>query len=354
MRQLMFAGPGRVGWAEAVPPRLPDDQAVLVRPLAVARCDLDRPMAAEGLFPGPFPVGHEVVAEVAEAGDAVRRYRPGDRVLVPFQVSCGTCAACGGQRFAACVTYRAPAGAAFGFGSAGGGHGGAVADLLAVPHADHMLIPAPAAVPARVLCTLPDNAVDGYRTVAPHLRARPDAGVLVVGGAAPSVGLYAVAAAVALGAPEVRYVDSDAARCGIAERLGVQAEQHGGTWPRRFGRAAVTVCNTDDPDGLAATLRSTDDYGTCTISAIFFGPQPSLPLLELYTRGITVHLSRADSRRFAPEVADLVASGQLRAEEVITDVAAWDDAVDVWLAPAIKLVLVREGGQTARQAAQLA
>ena len=42
MRQLMFAGPGRIEWAEAVPPRLPDELAVLVRPLAAARCDLAR------------------------------------------------------------------------------------------------------------------------------------------------------------------------------------------------------------------------------------------------------------------------------------------------------------------------
>jgi alcohol dehydrogenase len=73
------------------------------------------------------------------------------------------------RRFAACHAYRAPSGPAFGFGQAGGGHGGAVADLLAVPHADHMLIAAPAGVPAEVLCTLPDNVVDGYRAVAPHL-----------------------------------------------------------------------------------------------------------------------------------------------------------------------------------------
>lgn len=341
MRQLMFTAPGRVEWADAPAPRLDDQFSALVRPLAVARCDLDVRMVSEALFPGPYPVGHEMVAEVVEVGDAVRRYRPSDRVLVPFQISCGTCPACIARHFAACHTYRAPAGAAFGFGKAGGGHGGAVSDLLVVPCADHLLITAPADVPAEILCTLPDNAVDGYRAVAPHLRARPEADVLIVGGACPSVGLYSVAAAAALGASAIRYVDSDAERCHIAEQFGAEVVHDTGPWPRRFPRAAITVCNTDEPQGLVTALRSTDDYGTCTCTAIFFGQQPSLPLLELYTRGVTLHLSRADSRRYTAEVVGLVASRRLHARAVTTKIAEWDDAPDAWLVPATKLVLVR-------------
>ena len=152
VRQLTFIEPGRLEWTEVPEPSLRDEHSVLARPLAVARCDLDRPMVTAGLFPGPYPVGHEMAVEVVEAGAAVRRHRPGDQALVPFQVSCGTCPACRAQRFAACDTYRAgaAAGAAFGFGPAGGGHGGAVSDLLAIPHADHLLITAPPDVPAQV------------------------------------------------------------------------------------------------------------------------------------------------------------------------------------------------------------
>ncbi len=94
MRQLAFHEAGRVAWEEAPDPRLSDSFGALVRPLAVARCDLDQPMAAFGFFPGPFPVGHETVAEVIAVGEEVSERRVGERVLVPFQVSCGTCAAC--------------------------------------------------------------------------------------------------------------------------------------------------------------------------------------------------------------------------------------------------------------------
>ena len=147
VRPLTFIEAGRVEWQEVPDATVPGPAGAVVRPLAVARCDLDLPMAMGSLFPGPFALGHETVAEVADIGDQVQGRRPGDRVLVPFQVSCGACAACTGGRFA-----------------------------------------------------LPDNVADGFRAVGPAQRERPGAEVLVVGGMVKSVALYAVAAAVAGGA----------------------------------------------------------------------------------------------------------------------------------------------------------
>jgi alcohol dehydrogenase len=330
-----------VEWEEVAAPELVDPAGALVRPLAVARCDLDLPMARQGIFPGPFPVGHEFVAEVTAVGDQVAERQVGERVLVPFQVSCGGCVACQEGRFGACHRYRAPAGGAFGFGTAGGGHGGAVADLVAVPAADHLLLAAPQHVPANVLCTLPDNLVDAYRTVGPQLLERPGASVLIVGGTALSIGLYAVALAVALGSSRVRYVDTDLDRCAMAARLGAEALVHEGPWPRRFERAPITVDNTGDVEGLACTLRSTDDYGTCTGVAIHFSPTTPIPLLEMYTKGVTFHVSRADSRRHLPTVIDLVARGRVDPQAVATTIVDWEDAAQAWLEPAIKLVVSR-------------
>lgn len=341
MRQLTFVEAGRVEWQYVPDVALLDLAGALVRPLAVARCDLDLPMAAGGLFPGPFPVGHETVAEVVAVGDQVSALRPGDRVLVPFQVSCGTCAACRQRRFGGCTTFRGRIGAAFGFGEAGGGFGGAVADLLAVPAADHLLVPAPATVSAPALATLPDNAVDGFRAVGPPLRERPGADVLVVGGMAKSVGLYAVAVAVAAGAGRVRYVDGDARSLAAAAALGAKAMEHHGDWPRRFDRAPITVDASGHPDGLAAVLRSTEDYGYCTSVAIYFGSLTPVPFLEMYTRGVTFHVSRADSRRFLPEVIDLVVAGRFDPLAIPTTVVPWDEASTAWLEPATKLVLAR-------------
>jgi alcohol dehydrogenase len=204
-----------------------------------------------------------------------------------------------------------------------------------------MLLPAPDGRPS-ALCALPDNACDAYRAVGPQLAEHPGAEVLIVGGAAASIGLYAVTCARTLGSARVRYVDSDEERCATAAALGAEVERRQGPWPRRYDRAPITVEASGELDGLSAALRSTDDYGFCTAVAIHFAPAVPLPLLEMYTHGITFHLSRADSRRLLPVVLELFAEGRFDPLAVPTAIVPWDRADEAWLEPATKLVLERE------------
>jgi len=134
MRALVVAPGGQVRWRDVPQPRLPSSQAALVRPIAVATCDLDRPMGL-GRTPIllPLHLGHECIAEVIEIGDEVATVQPGDRVVVPFQISCGTCASCVAGFTAHCV--EVPPLSMYGFGLTGGLWGGAIADLMAVPYA---------------------------------------------------------------------------------------------------------------------------------------------------------------------------------------------------------------------------
>jgi threonine dehydrogenase-like Zn-dependent dehydrogenase len=340
MRQLAYTRPGHVEWQQVPEPELADPGAALVTPLAVARCDLDAPMVARGVFPGPFPVGHETAGVVTATGTEVRRHRPGDTVIVPFQISCGHCGPCRAGTFAACATYMAPIGGSFGFGSAGGSHGGAVADLLLVPAADHLLVPAPVGVPATTLALLPDNVVDGFRSVGPPLAAAPGADVLIAASAPGSVPLYAAAAAVALGG-RVRYIDTDPRRVAAATAMGAETTLHEGAWPRRFDPAPITVDATGSPEGLAAVIRSTARYGYCTAVSIAFEPDTPVPLLDMYTRGITFHTSRADSLRYLPDVLRLLAAGTFDPAGVPATICPWEQAADAWLEPAIKLVITR-------------
>ena len=71
MRSLTYLKPGTFEWRDVPAPRLAADTDAVVRPIAVARCDLDLYIAT-GLvkFAGPFAFGHEAVADVVEAGDA--------------------------------------------------------------------------------------------------------------------------------------------------------------------------------------------------------------------------------------------------------------------------------------------
>jgi threonine dehydrogenase-like Zn-dependent dehydrogenase len=325
MRQLVFTAPRELQWREVPAPALASDRGALVRPTAVATCDLDALIiAGESPFEAPFAIGHECVAEVIDVGDAVASYRPGDLVSVPFQVSCGECAACARGRSANCESVGFMS--TYGFGPAVEQWGGFLSDLVCVPYADHMLVGLPDGVAPAALASASDNLSDAWRAVGPALAADSGSDVLVVGGASSgSIGLYAAGLAVALGAGSVLYVDADPDRARIAAALGAQTL---GDPPKRLGPFAITVDSSADAGGLRLALRSTAPDGVCTSTAIYFGEQPALPLLEMYTKGITFRTGRVNAREAMPHVIALAAAGALAPELVTTRTVAWDDAAD--------------------------
>jgi threonine dehydrogenase-like Zn-dependent dehydrogenase len=180
---------------------------------------------------------------------------------------------------------------------------------------------------------------DGWRAVAPPLARRPGAPVLVVGGAG-DVALYAVAVAVALGSEQVDYVDVDARRLAVAERLGARAVEQP-VDGSRLGRYAITVDHSGDVAGLHSALRSTEPEGTCTSTAIHFSAETTLPLLDMYTRGVEFHTGRVNARASIPHVLDLVESGRLRPELVTSATVQWDDAPAALANLEAKTVIVR-------------
>ena len=328
MQQLTYAGPGALEWREAPEPRLSSGRAALLRPLAVATCDLDALIiAGSSPFPPPFALGHECVAEVLDVGDAVTSLEPGRLVSVPFQISCGECAPCRRGRTGNCASV--PFMSTYGFGPAVEEWGGFLSDVVCVPYAEHMLVPVPAGLEPETVASASDNLSDAWRAIAPPLAEEPGAPVLVVGGAgAGSIGLYAAALALALGAGSVLYVDRDERRRHIAATLGADTLAEA---PKRLGPFPVTVDAGADPDGLALALRSTAPDGICTSTAIYFGEQPSLPLLEMYTKGITFKTGRVHAREAMPQVLELAAAGRLEPERVTSRVVAWADAEEALL-----------------------
>ncbi len=329
MQQLTYTAPNELQWRDVPAPGLGSDAAALVRPLAVATCDLDALIVhGRSPFPPPFAIGHECVAEVVDVGDAVSAFTPGELVSVPFQISCGSCDACRQGRSSNCdeVDFMAT----YGFGPAVQRWGGFLSDLVCVPFAEHMLVAVPEGVTPAAVASASDNISDGWRAVAPALSAQPGAPVLVVGGAGPgSIGLYAAAVAVALGSESVLYVDPDESRRETAAAVGAQTLAE---MPRRVGPYPITVDASADADGLGLALRSTSPDGTCTSTAIYFGEQPQIPLLEMYTKGITFTTGRVNAREGMPHVLELVASGVLRPELVTTRTVGWADAPDALLA----------------------
>jgi alcohol dehydrogenase len=332
MRALSVGPGGRFAWKDVPAPTDPGPDGAIVHPIAVATCDLDRLLALGGTpFVLPLHFGHECVAEVLAVGERVRTVAPGQRVVVPFQISCGTCAPCRAGHTANCASV--PPVSMYGFGVGGGHWGGAVSDQLAVPFADAMLVPLPAGIDPATAASTADNVCDGYRHVAPYLPdllARdPDTAILILAGVSrrpsfsSSVPLYAGLVARALGAREVHLVDSRAHVREHAERLGLVAHQ-----PREIRRLPLfplVVEGTATPAGLGTALRHTAPDGICS-SVGSLHRTTRIPTALMYGRNATVHMSRTHARTLIPEVLELVSQGTLQPERVTSDVASIDEA----------------------------
>jgi alcohol dehydrogenase len=321
----------------------------VVRPIAIATCDMD-PLIALGASPFPLPLqlGHECVAEVLAVGQDVATIHPGQRVVVPFQISCGRCPACRAGHTANCTSV--PPISMYGFGLAGGHWGGALAEQLAVPYADAMLVALPDGIEPVAAASVADNVCDAHRHVAPHLpellRRDPEASVLVLGALDPrtrfsaSVPLYAALIAQTLGARQVTIVDARPYARAHAHRLGLQAlppQALAGHAP-----APLVVDLTTTGPGLGVALASTAPDGVCS-SAGSLHRTARIPLLRSYGHNVTVHISRVHARAVIPEVLELISTGGLRPETVTTTVASIEDAPTAlrehYLAGAVKTIL---------------
>ena len=325
MQQLMFEEAGAYAWRDAPEPQITAPEQAIVRPLVVACCDLDVAVA-QGRLPMPpgHAVGHEGLAEVVSVGDDVKSVGVGDRVIVPFQISCGQCRACRRGVTGSCASL--PLMAMYGMAPlAGLDGGGFMADLVLVPYADAMLVTVPDGVDAVAIASMSDNIPDGWRAVGPYrdeLSAldAEDRRVLVVG--RQSIGLYAVASAVALGV-RVDYVDTDQNRLAIAEKLG--AVVHDRPKPDRAAEPyPVTVHTSAEPSLLAATLRATWPDGVCTDTGVYAQGSVEMPLLPMYTRGVRFVTGRVNARAVIPAVLELLAGSDLA--PAVERVVPWQDA----------------------------
>jgi alcohol dehydrogenase len=332
MRALTAAPGGRIAWKSVPAPPLPGPRGALVHPIAVATCDLDRSLLlGRTPFLMPLHFGHECVAEVVEVGSEVEGVKPGDRVVVPFQINCGECDACRAGHTGNCLAV--PPISMYGFGVAGGHWGGAVADLLAVPFAEAMLVALPDGVAPAAAVSVSDNVCDGYRHVAPHLPALlerdPEAEVLIVAATSrgtlfsSSMPLYTGQVALALGASRVTFAD---ARPHVRERaaaLGMEAVDSAELRGRE--PAPLVVDASANPDGLKRAISLTAPDGVCS-SAGNLHARVAIPTALMFGRNVELRIGRSHARRDTPAVLELIAAGKLRPELVTSATGAVDEA----------------------------
>lgn len=213
MKAVVYEDVGKVALAEVPDARVedPDDAVVRVSLTAICGSDLHLLHGKAPVEPGDT-IGHEAVGVVEEVGPGVERFRPGDRVVVAFDNACGTCWFCVRGQTHLCEDFRN-----LGYGTFGGGLGGAQAELLRVPHADANLLAVPEGMEDERALFVGDNLTTGFYAAA--ISGIESGDTVAVVGAGP-VGFFCMQSAKLFGAARVLGLDMEPGRLALAEKAG--------------------------------------------------------------------------------------------------------------------------------------
>jgi alcohol dehydrogenase len=209
MRAMVYRGPYRIRVEDKEMPRIEHPNDAIVRVTKAAICGSDLHLY-HGMMPDTRPgmtFGHETIGVVEEVGSSVERLKRGDRVMVPFNIFCGSCFFCARQLFSNCHNTNANAtavGGIYGFSHTAGGYDGGQAEFVRVPFADVGPSIIPEWMDEEDALLLTDACATGY--FGAELGNIKEGDVVAVFGAGP-VGLFAAKSAWLMGAGRVIVID---------------------------------------------------------------------------------------------------------------------------------------------------
>jgi D-arabinose 1-dehydrogenase-like Zn-dependent alcohol dehydrogenase len=270
----------------------------------------------------PHVPGHEFVGRIESVGTGVTRFRPGQRVTVPFVCACGRCPECRHGNGQVCRNQTQP----------GFTHWGSYAERVVVTSADVNLIVVPDALDAGAAAILGCRFATSYRGLAAQAKVRPEEWVLVVG--CGGVGLSAVMIATALGARVVG-VDISADALSLAAAAGAEKvvnsigltddEVVATVRDITGGGADVSLEALGRERTTAVALRSLARRGR-HVQIGLFADSPRIPMGDVIAGELTILGSHGMSAAEYPAMLDLVASGRLRPQDLVTRSLGLDDA----------------------------
>lgn len=245
MHAMVYRGPYRIRVEEKAVPKIEHPNDAIVRVTRAAICGSDLHLY-HGLMPDTrvgMTFGHEFIGVVERVGGSVQNLRVGDRVMVPFNICCGSCFFCARQLYSLChnVNPNASAvGGIYGYSHTCGGYDGGQAEYVRVPFADV----GPAKIPDWMdeddAVLLTDAVPTGYQ--AAEMGDIRQGDVVVVFGAGP-VGLIAAKSSWLMGAGRVIVVDHLDYRLAFAR-----------------GFAQVETINFTQVDDIVQTIKEMTDF----------------------------------------------------------------------------------------------
>jgi len=330
----------------------PTDAIVRITSTAICGSDLHLyEVLGPFLTPGDV-LGHEPMGVVEEVGAEVSHIAPGDRVVIPFNISCGSCWMCSRGLQSQCETTqvreRGKGATLFGYTALYGAVPGGQAEYLRVPQAHYGPIKVPGGTPDEQFLFLSDVVPTAWQAV--RYADVPDGGTLAVLGLGP-IGQMSTRIGRHLGAGRVIGVDSVDARLQMAARHQVETldmrsvddvadtliEMTGGRGPDAvidavgmeahgsaaggLAKAAQTAVGllpdavaqpltdklaVDRLDALYTALKAVRRGGTVSLSGVYGGEVDPMPLMEMFDRQVTLRMGQANVKRWIDDIMPLV------------------------------------------------
>ncbi|WP_110182724.1 alcohol dehydrogenase catalytic domain-containing protein [Nocardioides solisilvae] len=349
MKAVTWQGPKDMRVEEVPDPTIQEPNDAIIRVTSTGLCGSDLHLY-EPLSPFMTPgdvVGHEPMGIVEEVGPEAGDLKVGDRVVIPFQMSCGHCWMCDQQLYTQCETTQVReygSGAAlFGYSKLYGSVPGGQAELLRVPQAQFTSIKVPHGPVDDRFLFLSDVAPTAWQAVA--YADVPDGGTLLVMGLGP-IGLMSVRIAQHLGhrvigvdrvperlaraaaagaetidlsavddvADEVRSRTAGRGADSVVDAVGMEA--HGspvaelsqkalGLLPRRLAAGLMQRVGVDRAAALTASLDAVRRGGTVSLSGVYGGMTQPLPLMDMFDKQLQLRMGQANVKRWMDDLLPL-------------------------------------------------
>jgi threonine dehydrogenase-like Zn-dependent dehydrogenase len=351
MKAVTWQGRRRVGVEQVADPRIEEATDAVIRVTSSAICGSDLHLyEVLGMFMEEGDVlGHEPMGIVEEVGPGVRHIKRGDRVVVPFNISCGSCFMCQRGLHAQCETTQVrehqKGAALFGYTKLYGHVPGGQAEYLRVPQAHFGPVKVPEGPPDERFLFLSDVLPTAWQAVA--YAEVPPGGAVAVFGLGP-IGQMCIRIALHRGAETVIGLDLVPERLAMASRHGARTvdvgveddvpaalreltrgrgpdavidavgmEAHGDTMaavaqaatgmlPDPLARAMVERAAVDRMAALLTAIASVRRGGTVSIVGVYGGAIDPLPMMELFDKGLQLRMGQAHVRRWVPEIMPLL------------------------------------------------
>ena len=349
----------------------PTDAIVRITSTAICGSDLHL-YSVLGMLNDPGDIlGHEPMGVVEEVGSQVNHIRPGDRVVMPFNISCGSCYMCERRYYAQCETTQVrdygKGAALFGYTKLYGHVPGAQAEYLRVPQAHFGPIKVPEGPADERFLYLSDVLPTAWQAV--EYASIPQGGSVAVLGLGP-IGQMSARIALHLGAGQVFGIDRVPERLALARDHGVETvdmtdhedvvgvvrdltdgrgpdsvieavglEAHGsrfmaaaqrvaGALPKSMAEKATEVAGVDRLAALNTAIQMVRRAGTLSIIGVYGGQLDPLPMMDLFDKGLQIRMGQAHVKRWIDAILPLLTddTDPLGAEDLATHQIPLDEA----------------------------